>query len=79
MKQVVHCEVCINENPVSVGRKEHTVNVTHLLNDPTSEQVKCKILDTLADEKGRLEVKNGTVVLCFWNLKDKEDFLGNLQ
>jgi len=79
MKLVVHSEVSINETAGSTGRKEHLVDVTYLLKDPTPEQVKSKILDALADEKGRLEVKDGTVILCFWNLQDKADFLVKIQ
>jgi hypothetical protein len=79
MKRLVHNEVLMKDNSVISGRQEHRVNLTHLLNDLTPKLIKCKILDTLSAEKGRLEIKDKTVILCFWNLQDKEEFLVNLQ
>lgn len=79
MKRLVHNEVSIKDNPVTDGRPEHRVNLTHLLNGLTPKLIKSKILNALSDEKGRLEIKDRTIILCFWNLQDKEEFLVTLQ
>lgn len=77
MKRLVHKADPIKDNSDISGLQEYRVNLTHLLND--HKLIKCKILDTLSDEKGRLEIKDKSVILCFWNLQDKEEFLVNLQ
>ncbi|MFI5304404.1 MAG: hypothetical protein ACHQYP_06350 [Nitrospiria bacterium] len=71
-------EVSISEKPVISGWQENQVNITHLLDDFSSPLLKGKFLDALAIDKGRLEIKNGSVILSFLNLKDKEEFLVNL-
>lgn len=79
MKRLVHKADPIKDNSDISGLQVYRVNLTHLLNDLTPKLIKCKILDSLSDEKGRLEIKDKSVILCFWNLQDKEEFLVNLQ
>ena len=71
-------EVSIREKPVISSGPENQVNITHLLEDFSSSLFKSKILGALAFDKGRLEIKNGSVILSFLNLQDKEEFLVNL-
>jgi hypothetical protein len=79
MKILFDNEVSSQDNSGILGRQEHRVNITPLVNDFIAPQIKLKILNALEDQKGRLEVKDGTIILCFWNPKDKVDFLVNLQ
>jgi hypothetical protein len=72
-------EVSLENNPVNGNQEDLRVIVTHLLNDLSPEQVKLRVLNFLAEEKGRLEFINGNVILCFSNLKDKIKFLTDLR
>jgi hypothetical protein len=79
MKNLIQNKVSIKGKPFINNREEYRVIITHLLEGLTPDQVKCEVLDLLTDEKGRLEFKDENVILCFWNLKDKEKFLVNLE
>jgi len=79
MKKLFHNDTSLKHQSVIGSREEHQVVVTHLLDALTPEELKCKVLDLLTDEKGRLEFKDGNVILSFWKLKDKEEFLVKLK
>ena len=78
MKKPLQNRVSIKDIPLMSGQDDNRVIVTHLLDDFTPEQVKLRVLNFLADEKGRLEFIDGNVILCFSNLKDKKKFLADL-
>jgi hypothetical protein len=79
MKKPLQNRISIKDIPVMNGQDDNRVIVTHLLDDLTPEQVKLRVLNFLADEKGSLEFKDGNVILCFSNLKDKKKFLFDLR
>ncbi|MFI5305360.1 MAG: hypothetical protein ACHQYP_11275 [Nitrospiria bacterium] len=79
MKKSIQNMVSAKGSPLIGSQDDYRVIVTHLLDDLTPEQVKLRVLDFLADERGRLEFIDGDVVLCFSNLNDKKKFLVDLK
>ncbi len=59
--------------------KGNKINVTSFLNQRDPKNIKKQIFDLLANGKGKLEITNQTISLCFSNLYDKQKFNAEIQ